>query len=265
MTEAATLERRKAKTISPSKPLQVFIVGAPRSGTSIMLRAMKDVLGLPGYGESHAMPAFQRIIQNIRADLSYFDDKDQNLMVKELAVDDLVQHIGEFIRKFYYGIFPDGSWVDKSARGNAVAGLPLIETVFPDARLIMIRRNGIEVAVSHMKKFPGQDLAHACQSWSKAMRELHRASRSCKNLLMIDQYDLQNATEKVSQDIADHLGLPDKGKPLSEFFLSQRVQGSSTHDPKKRLLLDDTDWPEKDKDLFRKVCGPMMQRYGYDM
>src|SRR5258708_4613413 len=86
-------------------PLKVFIVGAPRSGTSIMLRAMKDVIGLPGYGESHAMPAFQRIIQNIRDDLSYFDDKDQNLMVKEISVDDLERHIGDFIRQFYFKVF----------------------------------------------------------------------------------------------------------------------------------------------------------------
>lgn len=266
MTKIVVLpDELKANPPSHVAGLKVFIVGAPRSGTSIMLRAMKDVIGLPGYGESHAMPAFQRIIQNIRTDLSYFDDKDQNLMVKEIQIDELERHIGEFIRKFYYKIFPTGSWVDKSARGNAVAGLPLIESIFPDARLIMIRRNGIEVAVSHMKKFAGQDLAHACQSWTKAMRELRRAGRNCKNLLTIDQYDLQNATEKVSQDIANHLGLPEKGKALSEFFVSQRVQGSSTHDPKKRLRLDDTGWSNKDKDLFRKVCGPMMQRYGYDM
>jgi hypothetical protein len=247
------------------KPLQVFIVGAPRSGTSIMLRAMKDVVGLPGYGESHAMPAFQRIIDNIREDLSFFDDKDQQLMVKEIKVDDLVRHIGDFIRKFYYDIFPGGSWVDKSARGNAVAGLPLIESIFPDARLIMIRRNGIEVAVSHLKKFPDSDLAHACQSWSKAMRELQRASRKCNNLLMIDQYDLQNNAEKVSQDIAEHIGLPQQGEPLAKFFLTQRVQGSSTHDQKKRLRLDDTGWSDKDKDLFKRQCGPMMERFGYEM
>jgi Sulfotransferase family len=255
------------KTNPPSSVagLKVFIVGAPRSGTSIMLRAMKDVIGLPGYGESHAMPAFQRMLQNIRQDLGYFDDKDQNLMVKEINVDELEQHIGEFIRKLYDRIFPGGSWVDKSARGNAVAGLPLIESIFPNARLIMIRRNGIEVAVSHMKKFPGQDLAHACQSWSKAMRELRRADRNCRNLLIIDQYDLQNATEQVSQDIADHLGVPDKGKALAEFFITQRVQGSSTHDPKKRLQLADTGWPDKDKDLFKKICGPMMDRFGYEM
>lgn len=258
---------QKSPALSPAKdkPLQVFIVGAPRSGTSIMLRAMKDVVGLPGYGESHAMPAFQRIIQNVHENFDYYDGKDQNLMVKEVRVDDLVKHIGEFIRKFYYDVFPGGRWVDKSARGNAVAGLPLIETIFPEARLIMIRRNGIEVAVSHLKKFPDSNLAHACQSWSKAMRELHRASNKCNNLLIIDQYDLQNAAEKVSRDIANHIGLPEQGEPLTKFFLTQRVQGSSTHDQKKRLRLNDTGWSDTDKDLFRNACGPMMERYGYEM
>ena len=40
-------------------PLQVFIVGAPRSGTSILFYAMSKVLLLPGFGESHVMPLFR--------------------------------------------------------------------------------------------------------------------------------------------------------------------------------------------------------------
>jgi hypothetical protein len=257
--------QRRNSPPAAGAPLKVFIVGAPRSGTSIMLRAMKDIIGLPGYGESHAIPAFQRIIQYVRADLSKFQKKDQNLMVKEIPIDDLEQHIGDFIRKFYHDIYPEGRWVDKSARGMAVSGLPLIETLFPDARLLMIRRNGIEVVVSHLKKFPDASFAHACRSWSKAMAGLGRARSNCQNLLEIDQYDLQNDSDRVSHDIAAHLGTPDRAEALAAFFLNQRVQGSSTHDPKKRLRLDDTDWSPEDKEVFRQACGATMEKFGYEM
>ncbi|HVH79872.1 MAG TPA: hypothetical protein VM782_10805, partial [Stellaceae bacterium] len=42
--------------------LKVFIVGPPRSGTSILYLAMQQVFDLPGYGESHVVPAIQRAI-----------------------------------------------------------------------------------------------------------------------------------------------------------------------------------------------------------
>jgi hypothetical protein len=72
----------------------------------------------------------------------------------------------------------------------------MIESIFPDTRLIMIKRNGIEVVVSHLKKFEGSSFNHACRTWTHAMRGLLKARNRCRNLLEIDQYDLQNATSK---------------------------------------------------------------------
>jgi hypothetical protein len=42
--------------------LQVFVIGSPRSGTSITYYAMREVFDLPGRGESHVIPVFQRVI-----------------------------------------------------------------------------------------------------------------------------------------------------------------------------------------------------------
>lgn len=251
---------------STDQPLKVFIVGAPRSGTSILLRAAKDVIRLPSIGgESHAMPVFHRAIQVVRAELGKFEKKEQKLLVKEISLPRFEDHIKNYIREFYSAAYPAGRWVDKTPSGIAVAGLPIIESTFPDAKLVMIKRNGIEVVSSHLKKFKGSSFKGACTNWFRTMEYLLQARKHCQNLLEIDQYDLQNATEQVSQQLATHLQLPHMTEPLAKFFLSQRVQSSSTHDPKKRLKLQDMEWSPEEMKLFKEDCGPMMEKFGYDI
>jgi hypothetical protein len=62
-----------------AKPqLKVFIIGAPRSGTSVVLEAMRRVCELPGHGESHVMPLVQRLIYSSQKylDLLYTNPSD---------------------------------------------------------------------------------------------------------------------------------------------------------------------------------------------
>ncbi len=246
-----------------NRPLKVFIVGAPRSGTSILLFALKDVFGLPGYGESHVIPAFQRMVHQFRAYMSGFNNISDPMMLKQLSKEALEQYLFDFVRKFYDENYPDGRWVDKTPTGEAVFGLPLIETIFPDARSIMLKRNGIEVVNSHLKKFKST-FDDACLSWLNAMKGLSHARGGCKNLLEVDQFDFQNAAERVSLQIATHLGMPERADALSSYFLKNRVEGSSTHDPTKRLTLADMDWSPEQKEIFKRQCGAAMQVFGYE-
>jgi hypothetical protein len=59
---------------------KVFIAGAPRSGTSIMLFAIKDVFGLPGYGESHVIPAFAQMVHTLFTYMKEFERVDKSVL-----------------------------------------------------------------------------------------------------------------------------------------------------------------------------------------
>jgi hypothetical protein len=253
-----------AETKQEKPPLKVFIVGAPRSGTSILVFALKSTFDLPGFGESHVMPLFQRMVHHMRAYVAGFTNINDPMMLKKLSKPDLEQYLFEYTRRFYQETFPAGRWVDKTPTGEAVFGLPLIETIFPDARLIMIKRNGIEVVSSHVKKFSAT-FEDACFSWSNAMKGLLHARGACRNLLQIDQYDLQNDSEQVSLRIAEHLGVPERAGALSQYFSENRVEGSSTHDPKLRLRLADMNWPDNQKEQFKRQCAGMMSEFGYEL
>ena len=251
-------------TDGQSKSTKVFIVGAPRSGTSILVFALKDVFALPGFGESHVMPAFQRMVHHLRIYTNGFADNKEVIMLKKLKQAELEEYIFAYIRGFYQSTFPGGSWVDKTPTSEAVFGLSFIESVFPDARLIATKRNGIEVVTSHVKKFKS-NFEDACGSWLKSMEGLSRARKVCKNLLEVDQYDFVNATDDVAGRIAEHLGRPESAAPLAQYFVNTRVEQSSALDPKVKPRLADTQWTDEQKAVFTQQCGDMMRLMHYEM
>lgn len=252
---------------SESAGTKVFIAGAPRSGTSILLYAMKHIFELPGFGESHVMPAFNQMVHAFYQYWEPFKSVDRSVidktMLGRISLEDVKQSVHDYVRELYLQHFPTGSWVDKTPSPSGVTALPMAEQVFPDAKLIVTRRNGIEVVSSHMKKFDAS-FENACKIWISAMRELRRIQPMCKNLLIVDQYDFSNAPDKVAAEIAHHLRLPEKTEVLAKYLANERVELSSTHDWRKRLRLEDVSWPDNQKELFRKSCGELMKEFEYE-
>ena len=70
---------------------KVFVLGAARSGTSAMFSALTNVLAIPGFGESHVIPAFQRVIHQFRLYLELFTTQGEDIMIRRLDRDDLEQ------------------------------------------------------------------------------------------------------------------------------------------------------------------------------
>jgi hypothetical protein len=247
---------------------KVFIAGAPRSGTSILLFAVKDVFGLPGYGESHVMPAINQMTHSYYKYVEQFKGVDKSIldeiMLSRVSLADVKKPLFDFVRQLYHKTFPTGSWVDKTPSPPGVFALPVAEEIFPDARLIVTKRNGIEVVTSHVKKF-SVTFETACDIWISAMTGLERIKPLCRNLLVVDQYDFLNATDRVSLDIAAHVGLPEKAEKLASFLRTQRVESSSIHDRSGRLRLADVPWSEQQKELFRAKCGETMEAVGYEV
>src|SRR5579871_5315900 len=171
---------------------KVFIAGAPRTGTSILLYAMKEVFHLPGNGESHVMPAFNEMVHSVYTYLQNFEAVEpavlNSITLKNLSVNEIREHLLEFTRDFYLRHFPTGAWVDKTPSPSGIYALPLAEVAFPDARLIATKRNGIEAVASHVKKFRCS-FETACTVWVSAMKGLMTIAPRCHNLLIVDQFD----------------------------------------------------------------------------
>src|SRR5438552_17202137 len=102
-----------------SPNLQVFILGCARSGTSITYYAMREIFGLPGAGESHVMPIFQRVLHSFYTYQQSFRDSERDVFARSLDTADFRRHMIDYIRAVYDSTYPGRRWVDKTPGDEA--------------------------------------------------------------------------------------------------------------------------------------------------
>jgi hypothetical protein len=243
--------------------MQVFILGAPRTGTSITYYALHDVFGLPGRGESHVMPLFQRIMHAFFLHAREFAPPKGDL-ASQLKPRDFRDHLVEYIRRFYAENYPGGRFVDKTPGAEAITGVQLIRHAFPDSRIIITRRTGVEVVQSVQRKF-STDFEAACLLWSSCMTAANMVRPDLSDVLEIDQFDLTNSPQDISEQMSAYLGSPEKSESLARFFAEQRTDQLSEHDWRSRLSLTEAPWTENQKTAFIRICGEHMKEANYPM
>lgn len=242
-------------------PKQVFVLGPARSGTSILLMGIGRVFRLAGFGESHIIPIFPRL-------LKAFDQYKQALpprvAVQAFDTDLLMEGFRPVLRNFYAAQFPGGRWIDKTPGAESIYAIPLILDVFPEARIILTNRNGIEVAQSFTRKF-STTVEKAAQAWMRAMEAIERAKPFPEAILALDQFDVANDPRGTAQAVAAHLGEPAHAEALHAYLSSERTDQKSNHDWSRRMTLAETNWSEDEKAQFRDICGKWMTAAGYPM
>jgi hypothetical protein len=240
---------------------RIFILGSARSGTSITYVALRRGLRLQGKGESHVLPIFQRMLHQFHLYRLSFDVATEVLATR-LDTDELRRCLAEFIRDFYARHYPSGRWLDKTPGGESIIGIPLIREVFPDAKIIILKRNGIEVAQSFRSKF-NTDLHAAFQAWTHCMGIIAKAVVEHPDCLVLDQFDIANAPDRTAGILCRFLGEPDRSAAVASQFVSNTLDRHTAHDWSRRLTLADMDWTEDEKARFIEICGPMMQHFNY--
>jgi hypothetical protein len=243
-------------------PLKVFIVGAPRSGTSVLMRAMKEVFLLPGYGESHVMPMIQRVVHESRQYLERFERYEMDLLISHFTKARLENAVFDCVRSYYADVYGGESWADKTPTDEAIYGVPLVNEIFPDARVLITKRTGIEVVDSYCKKFKA-DFVDSCENWVRVMAGIGKARKHGRNVVCVDQYDFTNDSRTVAELIATHLGQPNKSDELKIFLRNNREDRFSRHDWSRRQTLDTIDWTDRQKEVFRAICEPVMREFNY--
>lgn len=242
-------------------PLRVFVLGNARSGTSIMSIAINEFFKLPGTRESHVMPVFRRMLSTFE---KYELIKHPRVLANRLRPELARAGLREMARSFYNEQFPGGSWLDKTPGAELILTADLIEECFPDARLVVMRRNGIEVVELFRKKFSAS-FAQACGAWSRGMAALAKVKGSLNNAIVVDQYDLTNDALETSRLICWHLNNTELGDAMAKFFQTTSQDKLSTHERSHRLTLADAQWSSEEKELFVNTCGKWMETWGYPM
>ncbi|EFG9940880.1 sulfotransferase [Escherichia coli] len=240
--------------------MKIFIVGSARTGTSSLFFALKTAFDIPGFGESHVMPLFQRAIYYPKLYYREIIKSNEDIMIRSFNFPNYEQMVFEHIRNFYAATYGGDSWIDKTPTSEAIHGIGFLSQVFPDARIICTKRNGLEVIRSQAIKF-GAPFHELCEDWVAAMEGIQNAANS-PNLRVIDQADMAARPGEVGNSLCDWLGVPNKGEGVGAYLAANRIEATLGLEDAPASLLD-VKWSDQQKRQFDEICGPMMRRFGY--
>lgn len=210
-------ERQEAGTLTPSP----FIVGAGRSGTTL-LRLMLDAhpdLAIPP--ETHFVPRLAKVCEHASNPQQAFLETvtshrrwgdfhmNEELLAQRIAAIEPFD-ISEALRAFYelYAKrFGKSRWGDKTP--GYVHRMIFIQGLLPEARFIHIIRDGRDVFLSTKDLWFGPNsVEEAARRWQSWIKEARRQSQKLPHYLETRYEDLVSNTEATLRKISDFVDLP---------------------------------------------------------
>ncbi len=243
----------------------VFIVGSPRSGTSVLVKAL-ETIGYRGYKEGNFLPLMRIVERAIDNHFATFGKPNPNVLTAQIDREQLKEGIEQLFRQLAERAHPYPLWFDKSGHAEMIPAIPILMRLWPDSVYIFCKRRAIENVASRLRKFPAHDFERHCAGWEKTMAAWRavRPQLPAGIHIEIDQQDLIRHAEAAAEKIAGLLQLePQKSRNLVKTFKSRRPQETTKGSAAQLLSLESTGWSESQLAIFQRHCGPEMEAYGY--
>jgi tetratricopeptide (TPR) repeat protein len=201
------LVRAKADTVSVDDELPVFIIGMPRSGTTLVEQVIASHPSVKAGGE---MPHLRRVVRSLAAQAG--TDGSYPACVESLDATFAHQLAWSYIEKLPARTSGEIRVTDKMPSNFFHAGL--IAILFSKARIIHCRRDPMDVCLSiffqpfsraHPYAFDLGDLGHYYRHYERLMS--HWRSVLGERLFEVQYADLVGDPESISRRLIDHCGL----------------------------------------------------------
>lgn len=263
----------------------IFIVGCPRSGTTMLRDLLRSHPHLTFPNESHFIPAFYR---------GYGDPRDA------AAARTLAARILEYRWVRWWGLrleadsFADcrsfreilcrlyeawarqenkPRWGDKTP--HYVTEIPLLLKLFPDARIIHIYRDGRDVALSwiQIRRDP-HNVYTAAKLWKSWVSAGRRAGAALpretylevryEELLQHSRETMQRVCEFVGEPFDESVLRPSRLEWPEQFRRFARSQPPPSEIVSTNLAKWTTGMPVSDRIIFESVAGDLLETLGYE-
>lgn len=271
----------KLETVKSSAPL--LIVGCPRSGTTLLLRLIRDYLDvgfgrddgrflrfknlLNHYGDLNRDENMFRLMRDIFADDDFrkrfkslaFDPKELLAVIDERTYSELVRHV--------YAAFAlmEGKtrWGNKTPR--YVFHMGELLDLFPDAKFIHVIRDGRDVALSLFRVTWGAP--RNCFSAAKYWKERSSAARAAGAVLGEEKYLEVKYERLLSNPVSVFQKIIDFGSfEVDRDQVIERLRDET----RARLKRDNfdkwrTDLSVSEIKVFEQVAGDTLKEFGYEL
>lgn len=254
----------------------IFVLGAPRSGTTAITQAL---LGLPqfdGVEEDHLLTLVSPLIETVDEHFAKLDrDRRHSLRPEEIATLDTLDRritaadITASIRSIFieaiHNTFHGNRWVLKTPNAVMVRAAPLMREMWPQSRFIFMKRRGIENIVSRTKKFSTERFRDHCTAWTDAMWSwVGVRAQLAGAAIEVDQLLVAREPRRAAAALGAFLALGDSDiAHLEQAFSRDRPEQTSdafgtVYDP------EELPWSSEEFNVFERTCGQMMEEFGYD-
>lgn len=234
----------------------VFVLGSPRSGTSEMASSLASLLKLAWIGECNVLPAFNIALSYFQTDF----DSSTPARHKALILEASATGLRATVNKTYYLLHESARFLDKTPGRQMIQATPLIRKLFPDAKIVYMKRNGIANVASRMKKFGG-DFSEHCEDWVATINSWEEIKRFAHPYIEISQEEMMAHPDKVARLVVQYLGVPQQEEELAASLAVGRRESTGAGVGVSNL--EDTSWTAQQRSLFTEICGQTMIIMGY--
>lgn len=256
----------------------VFVLGAARSGTTIVGDALRFGARIPGCREGFLYSTAYLLMTHLDArwqvigpGLEHFAAEDRGDPQREraLARFEFGELLRTMLRHFHALAAPRGEriWLDKTPDIYMVHATPILAAAYPRGRWVFMKRNGIEVLDSRRRTHPEMTFEAGCRDWALVMQDWLRARGHVEGrFLEIDQREVATEPGAVAQRLATFLRLDDARRGgIAGVFAAERPGRTTTRDYAEVLTLEAARWSAAEKATFRGTCAAAMQAWGYPL
>ncbi len=243
----------------------LFIVGSPRSGTSILRRAIGSA-GYHGFAEGNFLTLIRALDIAVDRHWDIFANDKKRVLVTVVDREKLKDDLARLVAATAEALQPGVPWLDKTGNPEMIEVIPTLRRIWPDSHFILAKRRAIENIVSRMKKFPRHSFAYHCTNWARNMaawREL-RAAEPALPAIEVDQRDISAQPAETAARIAAFLDIGPEGmENIRRTFVHDRPQETEPGSADRVLSLATTGWSAEQIGTFHLHCDHEMACHGY--
>jgi hypothetical protein len=244
----------------------IFVVGSPRSGTSLLAYAIKTVGGYAGYSEGQVFSLIAPLMKAIREHYESVASVSQNPkhMVSKFPQAAAQEMVLRGFRDLASMEFGGTDWIDKTPGAQMIQSAPFLRRIWPESFFVFAQRRGIENVLSRQQKFPHHAFEVNCELWATNMEAWLAVSDHLDGChFSVDQIDLEEQPDQVAEALADSL-MFDGGQAerVAEIFKTLRPEDSGGR-ARSRSTLSNCGWSLAERKTFMHICGAVSEAFGY--